>query len=321
MKLKDIYELGLKLAMEADPRGTDRLAKILNNRQNDYKKLSDEEKKSYDPEDLRNPYSDSRILLGNLTQEVDSLMAGIDIEAAEVLLADRLNQTRKKSIDLLISHHPIAGSLAGLHEVMELQIDLLAKYGVPVNIADGMMKERISEVKRRFNPRNHAQALDAARLLNMSLMCVHTMTDNLVFDYLEKLFDAHKNDIDTVGDVMELLNNIYEYQVAAKAKAGPVIFHGNPLNRAGRVAPLEITGGTDASHIIYEKLAIAGVGTIVGMHASEEHRKECAKYHINLVIAGHMSSDSLGMNLFLDQIEKKGVEITACSGLIRHRRT
>ena len=73
--------------------------------------------------------------------------------------------------------------------------------------------------------------------------------------------------------------------------------------------------------MIYEKLAIAGVGTIVGMHAAEDHRKECVKHHLNLVIAGHMSSDSLGMNLFLDELEKRGVKIIAASGLIRVSRS
>jgi hypothetical protein len=71
---------------------------------------------------------------------------------------------------------------------------------------------------------------------------------------------------------------------------------------------------------VYEKLADAGVGTIIAMHAGEEHRKECAKHHISLVVAGHMSSDSLGMNIFLDEIEKRGVKIIPCSGLIRIRR-
>jgi hypothetical protein len=35
------------------------------------------------------------------------------------------------------------------------------------------------------------------------------------------------------------------------------------------------------------------------------------------VIAGHMSSDSLGMNQFLDELERKGIEVITCSGLTR----
>jgi putative NIF3 family GTP cyclohydrolase 1 type 2 len=53
----------------------------------------------------------------------------------------------------------------------------------------------------------------------------------------------------------------------------------------------------------------------------EEHRKEAEKYHINVVIAGHMASDSLGMNLLLDELEQKGLEIITLSGLTRIRRS
>jgi len=53
------------------------------------------------------------------------------------------------------------------------------------------------------------------------------------------------------------------------------------------------------------------------MHQSEEHRKEAEAANINVVIAGHISSDSLGMNIFLDELEKEKIELTPCSGLIR----
>ena len=38
---------------------------------------------------------------------------------------------------------------------------------------------------------------------------------------------------------------------------------------------------------------------------------------LGMQFAGHMSSDSLGMNLYLDELEKKGAEVIPCSGLIR----
>ena len=69
-----------------------------------------------------------------------------------------------------------------------------------------------------------------------------------------------------------------------------------------------------------EALSATGIGTIVAMHASEDHRKEAEASHINIVIAGHISSDSLGMNLFLDELEKKGIEIIPFSGLTRIKR-
>ena len=317
MKLGDIYKLAMKMGIEADPRRPEGVKKLLERRKKDYEDLPKSKKDEFDSEDLVNPYSDSRILVGDPNKAVDSILAGIDMTSGEVVLADRLNE-KGKSIDLLLTHHPSGAPLAALHEVMDVQADVLAQYGVPINVAEGVMRERISEIHRRFSPRNHNQAVDAARLLGFAFMCTHTITDNLVHNYMEKLFT--KNKAETVGDVLAILKREPEYKEAMKGKAGPVIFAGDAKNRAGKVAPIEFTGGTEASHIVYEKLAIAGVGTVIGMHAGEEHRKEALKYHINLVIAGHMSSDSLGMNLLLDALEKKGVKITACSGLIRIRR-
>ena len=78
-----------------------------------------------------------------------------------------------------------------------------------------------------------------------------------------------------------------------------------------------MTGGTEGPLESLGRLAAAGVGTLVGMHMREEHRKKAESEHMNVVIAGHLSSDSLGMNLILDEYEKRGVAVVACSGLTR----
>jgi hypothetical protein len=64
-------------------------------------------------------------------------------------------------------------------------------------------------------------------------------------------------------------------------------------------------------------MAQAGIGTAVGMHFPESHVEESKKHNINLIVAGHMSSDSLGINLIADIWEKKGIETLPFSGLIR----
>ena len=79
-------------------------------------------------------------------------------------------------------------------------------------------------------------------------------------------------------------------------------------------------GGLGSPAAMY--LAAAGVGTIVGMHFSEKHYKEMGKYNINAIVAGHISSDNLGINLMLDGLEKKygQLEFIECSGFRRFRR-
>ncbi|KND51992.1 MAG: hypothetical protein ABA06_01885 [Parcubacteria bacterium C7867-001] len=317
MTLKEIYDLGIQMGIDADPRGRASVEKVLARRNKEFGALSKEKQAEFDKEELTNPYTDTRILFGDPAKEVRNVLAGIDIDAAEILLADRLNE-KGANIDLVIAHHPNGESLAALHEVMDMQADIMNKYGVPINIAEGLLRERIKQVGRRFNPMNHTQAVDAARLLGIAHMCSHTITDNMVYEFLENLVTSRE--FETVGDVIEMLKEIPEYQEAAKGKAGPTIVSGSEKSRAGKVAALEITGGTNAAENVYERLSHAGIGTIISMHAGEEHLKEAQKHHINMVIAGHMSSDSLGMNLFLDAIEKKGVGVTACSGLIRVKR-
>ena len=58
-------------------------------------------------------------------------------------------------------------------------------------------------------------------------------------------------------------------------------------------------------------------GTLLVMHIGEKHRKEAEKNHINVIIAGHMASDSVGMNLFLNELVARGIEVIPCAGLIR----
>src|SRR3989344_1497267 len=198
---------------------------------------------------------------------------------------------------------------------MDLQVDLMASYGVPINVAEGMMTKRISEVARKFGPINHYRSVDAARILGIPLMCIHTAWDNLGWRFMADIFE--KEEFDTVCDVVSELKKIPEYAQAVKFKAGPMLFTGSEKNRAGKVVVSEFTGGTEGAKEIYESLSHAGVGTIISMHTSDEHREEAKKHHINMIIAGHMVSDSIGANLFLDELEKRGVQVVPASGLIR----
>lgn len=312
MRIQEIYNLALKMGVEADFRGKDEIGELLKRRKEKYEKLSGEEKAEFDLESLRNPYSDTRVLHLAQDKEIKKVLAGIDIEPAEILLAKELGD-----IDLIISHHPMGKALADLHEVMELQCDVLNQYGVPINIAEGLMRPRIDEVARGINARNHQRTIDTAKLMGFNLMCAHTVTDNLAAKFLKEKVEQKNGELMRLEDLLSLLKSIPEYQEAAKVSVGPKIFVGDPERRCGKIALTEVTGGTEGSPKLYEKMAQAGIGTVIGMHVSEEHKKEAEAANINVVIAGHMSSDSIGVNLFLDELEKKGIEIVPCSGLIR----
>jgi len=316
--LRKLYEAAIAHGKAVDPRGEDQVQKSLESKRKEYEELSEAAKERFDEESFTNPYSDSRILYGDDDIEVKSALVGIDMETAEVVLADRLRE-KGRVIDLIWAHHPEGAALANLGGVMAMQADILHRFGVPINIAEGMLESRIKEVERRVLPTNHMRAVDAAELLGIPMMCTHTPADNCVADYLQRLFDAEQPD--TVGDVLEILRGIPEYAAAERYGMALKVITGGKKRRSGRIY-VDMTGGTSGAEDTFEKLAArSDIGTMVAMHLPEKHREQAEKHHINVVIAGHMASDSLGMNLLLDGVEKltsQKLEVIGCSGFRRY---
>lgn len=316
MTLQEIYDLAIQMGIKADPRGKADVEKLLKKAKKDFDDAPAKNKKYFDSETLTNPYSDTRILYGDPKTQVKKILVGIDADAAEILLADRLNEKGEK-IDAVVGHHPVGIALAALNDVMDLQVDAYSKAGVPENVMDALMHERSEDIKRRIHPSNHNQIVDTARLLKMPLMNLHTVWDNIGDEFMRDYLA--KKEFDTVGEIVDYMMEIPEYQEAMKGKNGPEIVSGGPKSRPGKIA-IFFTGGTNPSKEIYAELAKAGIGTLVDMHIPEDSLKELKKLHMNVINAGHMASDSIGANLFLDEIEKRGVDAVVASGLIRTKR-
>ncbi len=317
MKLVDIYRRAIAHGLAADPRGRERVEAELKRTRENYGQMPEKEKVYFEKECLENPYADTRILHGDPATEVKGLLVGVDMEVGEILLADRL-RAAGRPIDAVMAHHPEGRALAQFYQVMYMQADILAGLGVPINVAEGLLAERIKEVSHRILPVNHTRAQDAARALDIPFLCVHTPADNMVTTHLQRLFDQGKPE--RLGDVLDMLLEVPEYRRAAMEVSGPTILVGQKDARAGGVF-VDMTGGTEGSKDVFSRLANTSVGTIVCMHLSEEHLKEAEKNHISVVVAGHIPSDNLGLNLILDLLTAESpLEITACSGFVRHAR-
>jgi putative NIF3 family GTP cyclohydrolase 1 type 2 len=290
MRLAYLYRLILKYGIEADPR-------------KDKGSLCS--------------FSDSAILYGDPDTEVTRVLVGIDIEVPEILLADRLRAAQ--GLDLVFAHHPGGGAYAALYEVMQLQVDLLTQAGVPQKAAEAFLEERKREVERKILPANHMRSADAARLLNIPFVCAHTPADNQVHQFINRLLLKARPR--ALADIVRLLMEIPEYAEAARNNAGPRIILGNPRRAVGKWF-VEMTGGTEGHKDVYDTLYKTGVRTIVSMHLGEDHFKKAKDAGLNVVIAGHISSDTLGLNLLLDKIEnEETLGITCCSGFRRFRRS
>jgi len=318
MKLEQLYRKAVKIGIENDLRGKEEIKKILKEEKEKFDSLKKDELEYYDKDRLFNPFSDSRVLNGELNTEVKKVIVGIDMETGEMLLTYLLNKDLGQKIDLIIAHHPEGYALAQLYDVMKLQADLMASYGINISVAEQLMEKRISEIERRLMPVNHTRAVDAAKVLGIPMMCIHTPADNCVTNYLKKTFEKQKPY--KLKDLLKILKNIPEYKKSAKLQVPPKIVSGSENSKCGKIY-VDMTGGTEGSKEIFEKYANSGVSTLVGMHLSEEHLENAKKAKLNVVIAGHISSDVLGLNLLFDEIEKeKKLEFVGVSGFERIRR-
>jgi hypothetical protein len=318
MKLKDFYKAVIEAGIKNDLRGREEVERLLADEKAKFEKLDAKEREFFDQDRLFNPFSDTRVLHGNPETEVRKAIVGIDMEVGEILLTYLLNRDRDKKIDLIIAHHPEGFALSRLYDVMKLQADLMAAYGITLSVAEKLMDKRVSEIERRLMPVNHDRSVDAARVLGVPLMCIHTAADNCVAMFLTKVLEREKPA--KLRDVLDLLRDMPEYKRSAALQVPPKIVSGADDSRCGRIF-VDMTGGTEGAKDVYEKYAAGGVSTLVGMHISEEHLENAKKANLNVVIAGHISSDTLGLNLLLDQVEQKEkMEFVCISGFERIRR-
>jgi hypothetical protein len=317
LNLSEFYKFVIEEGISQDPRGVERVKLDIKRKKEEFEKMEKARKEEFDQENLSNPYSDTRIL-NDTKKEIKNILVGIDIETPELLLVDRLRSQGKK-IDLALAHHPEGRAYANFYEVMGMQADILNKYGVPINIAEDLLAKRMKDVSLKVMSVNHFRAVDAAELLDISFICVHTPADNFVTTYLQDLLDKKRPE--RVEDTVGLLKEIPEYEQSTARGSGPKVIVGSEKRRAGKIF-VDMTGGTEGSEEALEKLSDSGVGTIVGMHMSEKHYQNAEKFHINVVIAGHMASDTLGLNLLLDRAIKKFglLSIISCSGFYRVKR-
>lgn len=319
MKLKKLFQSAVDHGIDADPRGRKYIEKLLKKQSDRMKKLEGKEKELFDEERTWNPYSDCRVLHGTGEEDVKTLMIGIDFETQEVLLADRLREKGMK-IDCLMTHHPEGRALADLDKVMTLQADVYAQAGVPVNHGESLLRPRMDKIWRAIHADNLFRTERAAELLGFPIFSCHTITDNLVWAYMEK--NICKKPFDDLQEIINACLEVPEFKYYAKKGNPPIIVNGAPSNRPGKIVATEFTGGTNGPEDFIEKQSQAGVGTILAMHFTEKEVEEGRKHHLNLIQCSHMASDACGVNLLLDKLtkEEKNLKVIEVSGFVRFKR-
>lgn len=321
LTLQKIFDIAIKLWIQNDPRWKKEVERYMKLTEKKYKKLSDAEKKYFNPEYLIHPYHDSMIYYGNPKKKISKIIVWIDVEWAEILLVHEYNKTAKKPIDLILWHHPESSALLWIAPLQESIAPFVwSNTWVPLSLTEKIEAPRVWEVNQRFSPLNHHRALPFTKMLDIPYMWIHTPADNCVHQYLEELIAKNQDSLTTLQDIIDLLLKEPEMSISKIKGSWPAIWNGNTESRCGKIVVTGITWGTESSKDIYGEYAKAWVGTILEMHMSADHLKEAKKHHLNVIMTDHMASDSLGLNIILDEIEKSGIEILDFSWFIRHSR-
>jgi len=241
-------------------------------------------------------------------EDIKKVLVGVDMDTAELLLAKELGY------DCVVSHHP-KNTNVDIVDVMDAHIVKLEKLGVPRNKSQKALAPRKDELSYVFHVANSRRSESAAKLLNMPYLSLHTPADiigeAMVQEHLDEKF-ADKPET-KLEDIAKALEEIGEYKNSARK---PVIRVGSKDSYAGKIYVL-MSGFTGPGAPILKQYFEGGVGTLVMMHIPEKDAKELKEHGVgNVVIAGHMSSDSLGMNKIAQEWRKLGAEVTMMSGIV-----
>ncbi|MGX8797127.1 hypothetical protein ACR6HW_13750 [Fusibacter sp. JL298sf-3] len=243
-------------------------------------------------------------------ESIEKVIIGVDMDTPELLLAKQLGY------DLVISHHPKADTAsAHFHNVMDIQIDKMVENGVPINKAQKALRKKVTAVEIGDHVGNYDRASSAAKLLDMPYMNIHLPADligeRFTQNYLNDALDGNAK-----AKVQDVVDALMALDIYKNALVQPVVRCGSGSDYAGKVLVL-FAGGTNGGADVYKAYFEAGVGTIVAMHCPQDVLKEVREQNIgNVVVAGHMPSDSIGLNVLIEALKEKGLDVTKMSGIL-----
>jgi putative NIF3 family GTP cyclohydrolase 1 type 2 len=241
-------------------------------------------------------------------ENIKKVLMGVDMDTPELLLA------RELGYDCVVSHHP-KNTNKDMGNMLDTHIIKLEKLGIPRNKSQKALAAKKDELSYRFHVNNTRRSESAARLMNMPYISLHMPCDIISEEIVQKFIDEKFGDKPEtkLGDITEALEEIGEYKNSLRK---PVIRVGSKDSYAGKIYVL-MSGLTGPGTPIYKQYFEGGVGTLIMMHIPEKDAKELSEHgQGNVIIAGHMSSDSLGMNKVADKWREMGVEVTMMSGVV-----
>ncbi len=240
------------------------------------------------------------------------VLFGIDIDLADVMFAKQLGY------DGVIGHHPIGlTTRTNFFEVMNRQKMLMREIGASEDEAEEALKERREEIELGGRGANYDRNITAFRMLGLPVMNLHIVIDiiseNTARGRIYPKFPEGNRK--TVGDLVDAFMQFDEYKISP---VKPKIVIGDPDNPCGTPI-IAFANGTFGGPDVLRTYWKYGRDTAVYMHVPPKDvvklREEADSK--NLILAGHMASDSIGINIFIDALIERGVQVDTFNGVVR----
>jgi len=250
---------------------------------------------------LREIPEDSAIYVSG--NNIRKILFGIDAGVPELLLAKQLGY------DAVIAHHPVGGTAAiNFHQVFKRHVQQMVAAGVPVEEAEKTVKKKLEQLEVEAHTRNYAHAVDVAKLLKMPYMNIHTPLDDVGRKIMSEQINSRIREDSKVQEVVSALKELGEFKNAVTEIK---IRLGKPENLAGKVV-VSHGAGTNGGYEIAKTYFKHGVGTVVYIHISAgDLEKLKVDGERNLIVTGHIASDSVGINPLIKEMEKRNISVTS----------
>jgi len=243
-------------------------------------------------------------------EAIHRVLIGIDLKQAELMLAKNLGY------DCAIAHHPSAGrSMLHYHEVLLRHVDQMVGEGVPPATAQRVMAETVESRRVLASMQNYDHAPSVARLLDMPYLNIHTPLDEIGRQRLAAAIRSISPENRVVNMIEHLRQTFGEFRNAATEIELRV---GRPENRIGR-AVMSHGAGTNGGYAVAKAYFDHGIDTVVYIHCRPEDAAKLREEYgdaKNLVVTGHIASDAVGINPYVERLREEGLDVSTFSGII-----
>lgn len=242
-------------------------------------------------------------------RRVRRLFAGIDLRGPELALA------KARGYDAVLTHHPVGIATLNFHRVLWRHVDQMKAAGVPEDVARATIADTAEARRILDSMSNYDHDASIARLLDMPYVNIHTPLDEIGRRRMDEVASELSPD-DAVGALAaRLLETLGEFRSAATQIE---VLVGKASHRLGRVV-VSHAAGTNGGYAVAKAYFEHGVDTVVYIHCRpDEARRLEAEFGRtkSLVVTGHIASDSVGINPYLDRLRREGLDVTAVSGIL-----